>query len=136
MWLCIDFQGLNKITKKDECPLPRIMDLLDSPCKAQFYSKIDLRHAYHLIKIHEGNEWKTAFRTRYGSFEWCVMPFGLTTAPAAFQHLMNNVFLDLLDICVLIYLDNILIYSDTLEEPSPCPRSPTPALKQQTLCPW
>ena len=92
------------------------MDLLDSPCKAQFYSKINLRHAYHLIWIQEGDEWKTAFRTCYGSFEWCVMPFGLTNAPAAFQRLMNNVFSDLLDICVLVYLDDILIYSDTLEE--------------------
>ena len=91
------------------------MDLLDSPCKAQFYTKIDLQHTYHLIRIQEGNEWKTTFRTCYRSFEWCVMLFGLTNAPAAFQRLMN-VFLDLLDICILVYLDDILIYSDTLEE--------------------
>ena len=116
MRLCVDFRGLNKITKKDQYPLPRITDFLDSPCKAWFYFKINLRHAYHLIQIQEGDEWKTAFHTRYGSFEWCVMPFGLTNAPAAFQCLMNNVFLDLLDICILVYLDNILIYSDTLEE--------------------
>ena len=116
LWLCVDFQGLNKITKKDRYLLPRITDLLDSPRKARFYSKIDLWHAYHLIQIQEGDEWKTAFCTRYGSFEWCVMPFGLTNAPATFQRLMNNVFSDLLDICVLVYLDNILIYSDTLEE--------------------
>ena len=102
--------------KKDRYPLPQITDLLDSPCKAQFYSKIDLQHTYHLNQIHEGNEWKTTFHTCYGSFEWCVMPFGLTNAPAAFQYLMNNIFLDLLDICVLIYLDDILIDSDTLEE--------------------
>ena len=69
-----------------------------------------------LIWIQEGDEWKTTFRTRYGSFEWCVMPFELTNAPAAFQHLMNNIFLDLLYICVLVYLDDILIYSNTLEE--------------------
>ena len=116
MRLCVDFRGLNKIMKKDQYLLPQITDLLDSPCKAWFYSKIDLRHAYHLIRIQEGDEWKTAFRTRYGSFEWCVMPFGLTNAPAAFQCLMNNIFSDLLDICALVYLDNILIYSDTLEE--------------------
>ena len=100
----------------DQYPLPQIMDLLDSPRKAWFYSKIDLQHAYHLIRIQEGDKWKTAFHTRYGLFEWCVMPFGLTNAPAAFQCLMNNIFLDLLDICILIYLDDILIYSDTLEE--------------------
>ena len=92
------------------------MDLLDSPHKAQFYSKIDVQHTYHLIWIHEGDEWKTTFHTSYRSFKWCVMPFGLTNAPAAFQCLMNNVFLDLLDICVLVYLYDILIYSDTLEE--------------------
>ena len=101
--LCVNFRGLNKITKKDRYRLPQIMDLLDSPCKARFYTKIDLQHAYHLIQIQEGDEWKTAFHTRYGSFEWCVMPFGLTNAPAAFQHLMNNVFSDLLDICILVY---------------------------------
>jgi hypothetical protein len=73
---------------------------------------IDLRHAYHLIRIAEGNEWKTAFRTRYGSFEWLVMPFGLTNTPAAFQRYMNDIFSDLLDVHVIIYLDDILVYSD------------------------
>ena len=114
--LCVDFRGLNKITKKDRYPLPRISDLLDSPRKARIYSKIDLRHAYHLVRIREGDEWKTAFCTRYGSFEWRVMPFGLTNAPAAFQRFMNDIFGDLLDICMLVYLDDILIYSDTEEE--------------------
>jgi hypothetical protein len=114
--LCVDFRGLNKITKKDSYPLPRIVDLLDSPQKASIYTKIDLWHAYHLVRIHEGDEWKTTFRTRYGSFEWCVIPFGLTNAPSAFQRFMNDVFADLLDICVLVYLDDILIYSDNPEE--------------------
>ena len=114
--LCVNFQGLNKITKKDQYPLPQITDLLDSPRKARFYSKINLRHAYHLIQIHKDDEWKTTFCTCYGSFEWCAMPFRLTNAPATFQHLMNNAFSDLLDICVLVYLDNILIHSNTLEE--------------------
>ena len=99
--------------KKDRYPLPQITDLLDSPRKAQFYSKIDLRHAYHLIRIQEGDEWTTAY---YRSFEWCVMPFRLTNTPAVFQRLRNNIFSDLLDICVIVYLENILIYSDTLEE--------------------
>ena len=114
--LCVNFRGLNKITKKDRYPLPHISDLLDSPRKARIYSKIDLRHAYHLVRIREGNEWKTAFHTHYGSFEWRVMPFGLTNAPAAFQRFMNDVFSDLLDVCMLVYLDDILVYSDNEEE--------------------
>jgi len=83
--LCVDFHGLNCISKKDCYPLPLISDLLDSPCKAQVYSKIDLCHAYHLVCITDSDEWKTAFRTRYGLFEWSVMLFGLTNAPADFQ---------------------------------------------------
>jgi len=99
--LCIDFRSLNKITKKDRYPLPLISDLLDSPRKARIYTKIDLRHAYHLVRIAEGDEWKTAFRTRYGAFEWSVMPFRLTNAPAAFQRFMNDLFSNLLDVCVV-----------------------------------
>ena len=114
--LCVDFRGLNKITKKDRYPIPLIADLLDAPKKARIYTKIDLRHAYHLVRIAEGDEWKTAFRTRYGSFEWLVMPFGLTNAPAAFQRFMNDIFSDLLDVCVIVYLDDILIYSDNPSE--------------------
>ena len=109
--LCVDFRGLNKISKKDRYPLPLICDLLDSPGKARIYTKIDLRHAYHLVRIREGDEWKTTFRTKYGSFEWLVMPFGLSNAPGAFQRFMNDVFADMLDVCVVVYLDNILIYS-------------------------
>ena len=85
--LCVDFRGLNKITKKDCYPLPLISDLLDSPSRTTIYTKIDLRHAYHLVRIALGDEWKTAFHTRYGSYEWLVMPFGLTNAPASFQRL-------------------------------------------------
>jgi len=115
LWLCIDFRGLNKITKKDRYPLPLISDLLDSPSCAKIYSKINLRHAYHLVRIAPGNEWKTAFRTCYGSYEWLVMPFSLTNAPAAFQRFVNTVFADMLDVCVVVYLDNILIYSKDME---------------------
>ena len=82
--LCVNFCGLNRISKKDCYPLPLISDLLDSPCKAWVYSKIDLCHAYHLVCITNGDEWKIAFRTRYKSFEWSVMPFSLTNALAAF----------------------------------------------------
>ena len=109
--LCVDFRGLNKISKKDRYPLPLISDLLDSPGKARIYTKIDLRHAYHLVRIREGDEWKTTFRTKYGSFEWLVMPFGLSNAPGAFQRFMNDIFADMLDVCVVVYLDDILIYS-------------------------
>jgi hypothetical protein len=110
--LCVDYWGLNRITRKDRYPLLLISDLLDAARKARIYTKIDLRHAYHLVRIAEGNEWKTVFRTRYSSFEWRVMPFGLSNAPAAFQRFMNNIFSDLLDVNVIVYLDDILIYSD------------------------
>jgi len=113
--LCIDFRGLNKITKKDCYPPPLISDLLDSPSHAKIYSKIDLQHAYHLIRIALGDAWKTAFRTCYGSYEWLVMPFSLTNAPAAFQHFVNTIFTDMLDICIIVYLDDILIYSKDMD---------------------
>jgi len=89
---------------------------LDAPRKAWIYSKIDLRSAYHLVCIAQGNKWKTSFRTHYGSYEWLVMSFGLSNAPSAFQRFMNEIFSDLLDICIVIYLNNSLIYSDNLEE--------------------
>jgi len=89
---------------------------LDAPRKARIYSKIDLRHAYHLVRIAEGEEWKTAFKTRYRSYEWLVMPFGLSNAPAAFQRFINDVLGDLLDQCTVAYIDDILIYSDSLAE--------------------
>jgi len=112
--LCVDFCRLNKITKKDRYPLPLISDLVDFPRKAHIYTKIDLQHTYHLVRIAEGDEWKTAFRTCYGAFKWSVMLFGLTNALAAFQRFMNDVFSNLLDVCVVVYLDNILIYSDDI----------------------
>jgi len=114
--LCVDFRSLNHIFKKDHYPLPLISDLLDLPCKAQVYSKIDLCHAYHLVHIANSDKWKTAFRTCYGSFEWSVMSFGLTNALMAFQQFMNDIFSDLLDVCVVIYLDDILIYSNNMSE--------------------
>jgi len=112
--LCMDFRGLNQITKKDRYPLPLISDLLESPSCTKIYMKIDLRSAYHLVRIASGDEWKTAFQTHYGSYEWLVMPEGLTNAPAAFQRFVNSIFTDMLDICVIIYLDDILIYSQDL----------------------
>lgn len=111
--LCVDYRKLNAITVKNRYPLPLIGDLLDQLRQAKVYSKIDLRGAYHLLRIAAGEEWKTAFRTKYGSFEYKVMPFGLTNAPASFQHLMNDIFKDMLDISVIVYLDDILIFSNS-----------------------
>jgi hypothetical protein len=114
--LCVDYRGLNKITRKNRYPIPRIETLVDQLRSAKVYSKIDLRVGYNNVRIAEGDEWKTAFRTRYGAFEYLVMPFGLTNAPATFQHLMNDIFHDLVDVNVVVYLDDILIYSGNLEQ--------------------
>jgi hypothetical protein len=109
--LCVDFRRLNAITQKDKYSLPLTSELLDTPSRAKVFTKIDLKHAYHLIQIAAGDEWKTAFRTCYGSFEWLVMPFGLTNAPGSFQRFLNGIYSDLLNVYVIIYLDNILIFS-------------------------
>lgn len=114
--LCVDYRGLNAITVKNRHPLPLISESLDRLSGAKYFTKIDLRGAYTHIRIAQGDEWKTAFRTRYGHFEYLIMPFGLTNAPASFQSLMNDLFRDMFDICVIIYLDDILIFSSTLEE--------------------
>jgi hypothetical protein len=86
---------------------------LNRPSKARYYTALDIRHAYNLVRMAEGEEWKTAFRTRYGLFESLVMPFGLTNAPATFQHFIKEVLRPFLDDFVTAYLDDILIYSDT-----------------------
>jgi hypothetical protein len=109
--LAINYRGINKITKKDRYPLPLIPDLLDHLCSACIFTKIDLHSAYNLVRIAAGNKWKTAFQTRFGSFEFLVMHYGLTNAPASFQRFMNDIFKDMLDVCVVIYLDDILIFS-------------------------
>ncbi|KAF8830708.1 hypothetical protein HHX47_DHR2000968 [Lentinula edodes] len=110
--LCVDYRALNKITKKNRYPLPLIGTLVDQLRKAKIFTKIDLRAGYNNVRVAQGHEWKTAFRTRYGSFEYLVMPFGLTNAPSAFQFFMNEIFHNMVDVCVVIYLDDILIYSD------------------------
>ncbi|GJX49787.1 putative reverse transcriptase domain-containing protein [Tanacetum coccineum] len=107
---------LEELTVKNRYPLPRIDDLFDQLQGSQFFSKIDLRYGYHQLRVHEDNIPKTAFRTRYGHFEFIVMPFGLTNAPAIFMDLMNRVCRPYLDKFVIVFIDNILIYSKTQEE--------------------
>jgi hypothetical protein len=116
MRLCIDYRELNKVTVKNKYPLPRIDDLFDQLQGSQVFSKIDLRSGYHQLKVKEEDVQKTAFRTRYGHYEFLVMSFGLTNAPAAFMDMMNRVFRELVDRCVVVFIDDILIYSKSREE--------------------
>lgn len=113
---CIDFRGINDITVKNKYPLPLIDSAFGPLHQATVFSKLDLRNAYHLIRIKEGDEWKTAFNTPLGHFEYLVMPFGLTNAPAVFQALINDVLRDMLNRFVFVYLDDILIFSRDLDE--------------------
>ena len=112
----MDYRGLNKITIPNKYPLPLVSELLDHLSGAQVFTKLDSRGAYNLIRIRPGDKCKTAFRTRYGHFKYVVMPFGLRNVRAVFQHMANDVFREFLDIFVIIYLDDILVFSKTLEE--------------------
>ena len=113
---CLDYRDVKQISKVEHYPLPLISILLYRPATCKWFTVLDLRGAYHLLRVREGDEWKTAFRCIYGQFEYLVVSFGLHGAPGAFQRFMNSVLVDLLDICCVCYLDDILIFSATLEQ--------------------
>ena len=114
--MCIDYRGLNKVTVKNKFPMPRIDDLLDNLSGAKYFSTVDLAAVYHQLKLQSSDVPKTAFNTHFGKFEWRVLPFGLTNAPAVFQPAMNRVFGTHLNKCACVYLDDILIFSRSEEE--------------------
>jgi Reverse transcriptase (RNA-dependent DNA polymerase) len=114
--MCLDYRALNKTTVKNKCPLPRIDEIFDRPEGARHFTALDLRSGYYQIRLKEKDVPNPCIRTRHGSFEFFLMPFGLTNAPSVFQALMNDVFREFLDDFVMVYLDEIIIYSKSEEE--------------------
>jgi RNase H-like domain found in reverse transcriptase/Reverse transcriptase (RNA-dependent DNA polymerase)/Integrase zinc binding domain len=130
---CIDYRKLNDITVKNRYPLPRIDELQDRFVKAKWFTALDIRDAYYRIRMKQGEEWKTAFRTRFGLYEYQVMPFGLTNAPASFQNLINDTLREHLDDFVVAYLDDVMVFSKTYEEHVRHVRIVLKLLKQKNL---
>ncbi|SNX84754.1 related to pol protein [Melanopsichium pennsylvanicum] len=114
--LCVDYRGLNEVTVKNRAPLPLIEEQLFLLRKAKIYTKLDLKAAYNLVRIANGDEWKTAFGTQLGLYEYLVMPFGLANAPAHFQSLINTIYRDIIGVYVVVYLDDFLIFSNNEKE--------------------
>jgi len=114
--LCVNYRNLNKLTILNKYPLPLMDELCDRVAGARMFTKLDLKDEYHLIRMRKGDEHKTAFRTRYGQYEYKIMPFGLVNAPATFRTMMNKILREVLDHGVVVYLDDILIYSENMDD--------------------
>jgi len=133
MRLCVHYRQLNQVTIKNRYPLPRIDDLMDQLVGVEVFSKIDLRSGYHHIRVKTEDISKTAFRTRYGHYEYSVMPFGDTNAPGVFKEYMNRIFHPYLDLFVVVFIDDILVYSKSEEEHAEHLRVVLRVLKEKRL---